>query len=221
MMAATVARHCRGVVNVQRVDLLALRRRGGHSAPLIVGDAMTGSFKSLSLALIGPAAALGLTLSLAGCTGSLPSLTGTASPPPPSGPLPPPSFQPEDIVGRWGLGAYHRPEDRARTEAAARAQCTQPYVINRSSVGVSMLGYDNPQVQDMFVKGSYEGKTYIGPTPQPGGPGDREVVSFDGRVLVLKWVESEVAGRYGTMVLVRCGAKGTTKKKKPKTAKTQ
>lgn len=180
---------------------------------------MIGSFKRFSLALIGPAAALGLAVSLAGCTGSLPSLTGSASPPPPSGPLPPPSFQPEDIVGRWGLGAYHRPEDRTRTEAAARGQCSVPYVINRSSSGVSMLGYDNPEVQDMQVKGSYEGKTYIGPSPQPGGPGDREVVSFDGRVLVLKWVELEVAGRYGTMVLVRCGAPGTSKK--PKTAKTQ
>lgn len=180
---------------------------------------MAGSFKGFSLALIGPAAALGLALLLAGCTGSLPSLTSTGSPPPPTGPLPPPSFQPEEIVGRWGLGAYHRPEDRTRTEAAARGQCSQPYVINRSSVGVAMLGYDSPEVQDMQVKGSYEGKTYIGPSPQPGGPGDREVVSFDGRVLVLKWVEAEVAGRYGTMVLVRCGAPGTTKK--PKTAKQQ
>lgn len=184
---------------------------------------MTVSLKRFSLALIGPAAACGLALTLAGCTGSMPSLTGTAaSPPPPSGPLPPPSFQPEDIVGRWGLGAYHRPEDRARTEKAARAQCNQPYVINRSPTGgVSMLGYDSPEIQDMQVKGSYEGKTYIGPTPQPAGAGDREVVSFDGRVLVLKWVEAEVAGRYGTMVLVRCGASGTSKKKKPKTAKTQ
>jgi hypothetical protein len=34
---------------------------------------------------------------------------------------------------------------------------------------------------------------------------DREILSFDGRVLVLKWVDPEVAGRYGTMVLVRCG----------------
>ena len=27
------------------------------------------------------------------------------------------------LVGRWGLAAYHKPEDRARTEAAARGQC--------------------------------------------------------------------------------------------------
>lgn len=77
-----------------------------------------------------------------------------------------------------------------------------------------MLGYDNPQVQDMMVKGSYEGKTYIGPGAEPRGQGDREVVSFDGRVLVLKWIDPEVAGRYGTMVLVRCGAEGTAKAKR-------
>ena len=49
---------------------------------------------------------------------------------------------------------------------------------------------------------------YVGPGDQPGAENDREVVSFDGRVLVLKWVDPEVAGRYGTMVLVRCGAEG-------------
>jgi hypothetical protein len=177
---------------------------------------MTLSLRSFSPASRTAARVAALALVLGGCAGSLPSLSGGGAPAP-SGPLPPPSLSPEDIVGRWGLGAYHRPEDRARTEAAARGQCKQPYVINRSSSGVSMLGYDNPQVQDMVIKGSHEGKTYIGPTPEPRGPGDREVVSFDGRVLVLNWVESEVAGRYGTMVLVRCGAEGTAKPK-PKRA---
>jgi hypothetical protein len=31
------------------------------------------------------------------------------------------------------------------------------------------------------LKGSVEGKTYIGPGPDPAGAEDREVVSFDGR----------------------------------------
>jgi hypothetical protein len=31
------------------------------------------------------------------------------------------------------------------------------------------------------------------------------VVSFDRNVLLLKWVDPEIAGRYGIMVLVRCG----------------
>jgi hypothetical protein len=33
-----------------------------------------------------------------------------------------------------------------------------------------------------------------------------EVVSFDGKVLILKWINPEVAGRYGIMVLARCGS---------------
>ena len=37
-----------------------------------------------------------------------------------------------------------------------------------------------------------------------GANDDREVVSFDGRVMVLRYVDPEVAGRYGTGVYVRC-----------------
>ena len=33
---------------------------------------------------------------------------------------------------------------------------------------------------------------------------DREVVSFDKRVLILRWMDPEVQGRYGTMVYVKC-----------------
>ena len=69
--------------------------------------------------------------------------------------------------------------------------------------------HDNPAVQDMTLKGSLEGKTYIGPGSDPAGADDREVVSFDGRVLILRWVDPEIAGRYGTMVLVRCAPEGT------------
>ncbi len=137
------------------------------------------------------------------------SSTSATAPPPPAAPAVPPSLHAEDIVGRWGLASYHRDQDRARTEVAARGQCTQPYVINRSSTGVMMLGHDNPQVQDMTIKGSAEGKTYIGPGADPGASDDREVVSFDGRVLILKWVDPEIAGRYGNMVLVRCSPEGT------------
>lgn len=159
-------------------------------------------------------------LALAGCSGTMSSMSlpswGSDQPPPPqaaapTGPAPRPSFAPEDIVGRWGIASFHRPEDQARTEVAARNGCTQPYIINRGSEGVAMLGHDNPKVQDMVVKASMDGRTYIGPGPDAGGADDREVVSFDGRVLVLKWVDPEVAGRYGTMLLVRCPAPGTPK----------
>jgi hypothetical protein len=151
---------------------------------------------------------------LAGCTTagggfSNPFTTAAAPSPPPPPPVVPPGVRAEEIVGRWGLASYHREQDRPRTEVAAKSQCTQPYKIEPSSAGgVMMLGHDNPQVQEMNLKGSVEGKTYVGPGSDPAGTDDREVVSFDGRVLILKWVDPEVAGRYGNMVLVRCGVDG-------------
>jgi hypothetical protein len=33
---------------------------------------------------------------------------------------------------------------------------------------------------------------------------DREIVSFDGRVMLLRFTDPEIAGRYGTGVYVRC-----------------
>ena len=172
---------------------------------------MTASLPRLSPALLIAG------LALAGCSGttnsfSLPGWGSDSNPPPPAapaGPAPRPSLAAEDIVGRWGIASFHKPEDRPRTEAAARSQCTQPYIINRSATGVAMLGHDSPAVQDMTIKASMEGRTFVGPGPEAGGGDDREVVSFDGRVLVLKWVDPEVGSRYGTMVLVRCPAPGT------------
>jgi hypothetical protein len=111
----------------------------------------------------------------------------SAAPPPPPAAFYPPSVRAEDIVGRWGFSSYHRDQDRPRTEAAAKGQCNNPYFINRSaSGGVIMLGHDSPTLQDMTLKGSVEGKTYIGPGPDPAGTDDREVVSFDGRTLILR-----------------------------------
>jgi hypothetical protein len=131
-----------------------------------------------------------------------------AAPPPP--PVQPPSIHAEEIAGSWGLAAYHRDQDRARTQANAKGQCGKPYEIQAAANGgVMMLGHDNPQLQEMALKGSTDGKTYIGPGADPAGTDDREVVSFDGKVLILKWVDPEVAGRYGTYVLVRCEAPRT------------
>jgi hypothetical protein len=158
---------------------------------------------------------------LAGCSsfGSNPFATTAAVTPPPPPPVVPPSVHAEEIVGRWGLASYHRDQDRARTEVAAKSQCTQPYKIDLSpSGGVMMLGHDNPQVQEMNLKGSAQGKTYVGPGSEPAGTDDREIASFDGRVMILKWVDPEVAGRYGNMVLVRCGVDGPERSARAKRA---
>ena len=160
--------------------------------------------------LLVPAAVLLAGVPLAGCETTTFSwnnpfsLSNQASAPAPP-PRMPANIHAEEIVGKWGLAAYHREKDRVRTTNNARGQCGKPYEIRAAGNGdVMMLGHDNPQVQEMSLKGSAEGKTYVGPGDLPAGMDDREVVSFDGKVLILKWVDPEIAGRYGYMVLVRC-----------------
>ena len=111
-----------------------------------------------------------------------------------------------EIIGRWGYAAYHKPEDRARTEANAKGQCKQPFVIGQgASGGVMMYLADSAQLQELRLKGSQSGKDYIGPAGQTPGPQDREIVSFDGRVLITRFVDKDAGTRYGNMVYVRCG----------------
>lgn len=117
----------------------------------------------------------------------------------------PARIRPTEIVGRWGYAAYHNPQDRARTEANARGQCKQPYVIGQgTNGGVMMYLADSSELQELRLKGSSAGRDYIGPPGRTPGPQDREIVSFDGRVMVLKYVDPEVDGRYGTGIFVRC-----------------
>lgn len=158
-----------------------------------------------------------LACGLAGCA----TTSGPQAPAAPAAaPTLPPAFPPQDIVGRWGLAAYHNEADRARIEAAAANQCKQPYVITLGPTGGVMMHLaDEATPQELRLKGAPGGKTYIGPEGDPGGMQDREVVSFDGRILILRWIDPEVQGRYGTMVYVRCapqGAKPVRPKMKPK-----
>lgn len=150
-----------------------------------------------------------LAAALAGCTefsgfsgfgGSQPTVQEPAV-----APEIPATIRPEEIVGRWGLASYHKADDRMRTEAAARGQCKQPYVIGQGSHGgVIMHLADEATPQELRLKGSQSGKNYIGPPGPPGGEKDREIVSFDGRVLVTRFIDPDAASRYGTMVYVRC-----------------
>ena len=118
----------------------------------------------------------------------------------------PPLYKPEEIVGRWGIASYTRDADRSRTEAAARKQCAKAYVISKGpSGGVMMHMPDQTQATELRIKSSADARTFIGPGGEAGGAEDREIVSFDGRVLVTRYVDQELATRYGTMVYVRCG----------------
>jgi hypothetical protein len=153
------------------------------------------------------AAVVFVTLALSACATNPPP--AEAPPPPPAAPEIPASIRPEEIVGRWGYGAYHNDVDRQRTEAAARSQCGQPVVINRGpNGGVLMYLADSAQLNELYLKGSPSGKNYVGPHGPPGGPKDREILAFNGRTMVLRWVNPEIAGRYGTSVYVRCGPEG-------------
>lgn len=154
------------------------------------------------------AAASALTVLLAACSSmSLPSLSSNPPPEAEPGVAPemPATIRPDEIVGRWGLASFQNPNDRARTEAAARGQCKQPYVIGAgTSGGVVMHLADQATPQELRLKGSPSGKNYIGPAGPAGGEQDREIISFDGRVLITRFIDKDAGVRYGNMVYVRC-----------------
>jgi hypothetical protein len=121
----------------------------------------------------------------------------------------------QDFVGRWGFASYHKETDRPRTEVNARGQCNNPYVIGRGPTGGVMMHLpDSNTPQELRLKLGSDGKIYLGLDGPAPDRTDREVVSFDGRVLLLRNTDPEVATRYGTSIYVRCGAPGTAAKKK-------
>ena len=156
------------------------------------------------------AIASALTIFLGACSSTLPSLSSNPAPDaePGAGPEMPATIRADEIVGRWGLASCQTPNDRARTEAAAKGQCKQPYVIGAgANGGVVMHLADQATPQELRLKGSPSGKNYIGPAGPTPGEQDREVVSFDGRVLVTRFIDKDAAVRYGNMVYVRCAPK--------------
>jgi hypothetical protein len=149
---------------------------------------------SLAIALAG--------LVLAGC--ETPRMGETAAPQPAPAPDLPASIRAEEIIGRWGYASYHRPDDRARTENAARGQCGKPFVISRGPNGGPMMHVaDQNQQQELRLRGGPGGKNFMSPTGETGS--DIEIVEFNGRVLVTRYVDPEVHGRYGYSVYVKCG----------------
>ena len=167
---------------------------------------MTRSCNARSVANLAMASAL--TIFLGACGGLNLTSSPTAAPEPGVAPEMPASIRPDEIVGRWGLASFQNPNDRARTEVQAKAQCKQPYVIGAgTSGGVVMHLADQATPQELRLKGSPGGKNYIGPAGPAGGEQDREIVSFDGRVLITRFIDKDAATRYGNMVYVRCGAR--------------
>ena len=118
----------------------------------------------------------------------------------------PPAIKPQEITGRWGLAAFHNPQDLKRTETAARNGCKQAYNIAMGPTGgVVMHMPDKAQPEELRLKGGPGNKTFIGPQGEPaGGPQDREITSFDGRTMTVRFLDPEVSSRYGTQIYVRC-----------------
>ncbi|HTG06624.1 MAG TPA: hypothetical protein VK635_21545 [Bradyrhizobium sp.] len=169
---------------------------------------MIRSCNARTFANLGIASALAILLGACSSM-SLPSFSSSPTEQEPGvAPEMPATLRADEIVGRWGLASFQNPNDRARTEAAARSQCKQPYVIGAgSSGGVIMHLADQATPQELRLKGSPSGKNYIGPPGPAGGEQDREIISFDGRVLVTRFIDKDAATRYGNMVYVRCGAR--------------
>ena len=160
----------------------------------------------LSVRLLAPiktCIGLAALLAIAGCAS-----TGSpeANISPGMGPEIPPAIKAQEITGRWGLAAFHNQQDLKRTEAAARNGCKQAYNIAMGpGGGVIMHMPDRSEPEELRLKGGAGNKTYIGPPSEPaGGQQDREITSFDGRVMTVRFLDPEVSGRYGTQIFVRC-----------------
>lgn len=197
-------RHIRNVVVRSGFLRLAASR---VRLPICLGENMIGSGGARMAANLGIVSALAVLLGACSSM-SLPSFsssTPSAAPEPAPVPEMPATIRPDEIVGKWGLASYQNPNDRARTEVAAKAQCKQPYVIGAGGTGgVIMHLADQATPQELRLKGSPSGKNYIGPPGPAGGEQDREIMSFDGRVLVTRFIDKDAATRYGNMVYVRC-----------------
>lgn len=152
------------------------------------------------------ACSVALPLLLAGCGGgeNLPpvasgSAVGASAPAPAN-------ISRDALVGRWGVASFHTEKDRKRTEAEARGQCKQPYVIAKGpGDGVMMHVADDPKLYELRLKAGPGGKNYLGFEAPAGDPQDRELLSVKPKEIVTRFVDPDANARYGTFVYSRCG----------------
>src|SRR5271155_4767414 len=129
---------------------------------------------------------------------------GCAETPPPAPAIP--AVSADQLVGKWGLAAYHKDADRARTIKEAAAQCNRPYVIDKGPNGGVMMNLaDQKELSELVMKGGPSGQTYLGPPGDAGTADDRILSNVDSNSFTTAWVDPDNASRYGTSVYVRCG----------------
>ena len=71
---------------------------------------------------------------------------------------------------------------------------------------------DQATPQELRLKGSPGGKNYIGPAGPTPGEQDREIVSFDGRVLITRFIDKDAADplrQHGLRALRAAGVRRT------------
>jgi hypothetical protein len=111
----------------------------------------------------------------------------------------------DDLAGRWGVASYWKTEDKAKAPGWARQSCGQPYVIAKNEAGNLMMYVADGQIREVIVKG----KT-LTPAEKvlPEGPAKRHqrtITAFAPGSFELTWKDVGFAGRYGTVVYVKCG----------------
>lgn len=110
------------------------------------------------------------------------------------------------LPGDYGLASYHQDEDRDRTLEQAKIACNNPYTIGAGpGGGVMMHALGQSVPSEIFLKTDSKGLTYLGPKGPAGTAQDRHVVSYEGGVLALRWMDPRARTVYGTMVYVPCG----------------
>lgn len=153
----------------------------------------------------GPALALALGLALTGCAGVMDTISPSAPTPSPSIASAPPAFPVETLVGNWGVASFRDEKDRRRTENMARAQCKLPYRIVRGPTdGVMMHVADDTQLYELTLKGTRDGRTFLGFNAPPGDLQDREILSHSNDMIVMRFVDPDANTRFGTFIYIRC-----------------
>ncbi|MEZ5811668.1 MAG: hypothetical protein R3D45_09675 [Rhizobiaceae bacterium] len=142
---------------------------------------------------------LAAAVALGACTTLTPGTT-------PKETAPPVQIDMAALPGNYGLASYHRDEDRDRTLEQAKIACNNPYTIGAGpSGGVMMHALGQSVPSEIFLKTDSKGLTYLGPRGPAGTAQDRHVVSYEGGVLTLRWMDPRARTVYGTMVYVPCG----------------
>ena len=148
--------------------------------------------------------AIGIGLTLAGCLSSG-NDEGAPRPQVAAAITAPSHIGTDKLIGSWGIASFHTEKDRQRTEAQAKAGCSQPYVIRKGAEdGVMMHAADDPKLYELRLKAGSGGRTFLGFEAPPGDLQDREILSATSSMLVMRFVDPDAHRRYGTFIYVRC-----------------